>query len=661
MLLLDLLYNLSVLVALSVLAAFLEDRFDRGSRAGQLLQGLLFGSIALVGMLYPLQIDEGLIFDGRTVVVSLCSLFFGPLAGGFAALIPSIYRCILGGPGLTMGIATILTAFLFGTLFYYWYTSSDEFHFSKRHLLMLGILVHGAMLLETLFLPGGRALSTLLKIGPTVAIAYPFATVLIGKILLDQIERKQYLRDLEDSAERYRTTLESIGDGVIATDHRGIVEFLNPVAEQLTGFSRQEALGKSIKEIFPIVNEETRKEVESPVDRVLREGIGVGLANHTLLISKDGKEVPIADSGAPIRTSAGTIRGVVLVFRDQSGERELLLRMGESERKYRSIFLSTNDGIALHELVTDSSGTPNDYVLLDVNPLFERITGLKRESVIGKKATEVYQQPQAPYLETYARVAQTGESYTFETYYPPMEKYFHISVFSPAPGQFATVFQDITERKLSSDRILQELEEKKVLLREIHHRVKNNLQVIISFLRLRSAKTHHVSVKKELEELENRIHAMARAQEMLYESEDFIHIDLGQYLHDIVTYIRSGELDRPERIQLDLQFEEIMVDIDTAMALGHILTELLSNIFQHAFPENRTGTVRIRLESDPEGLLLEVEDDGVGIPPGKTLEDLADVGLNIVFGYVQKGSGGRITYESSPGLRIRIFYPHPRP
>ena len=661
MLLLELVYNLSVLVALSVLSAFLEERFDRTTKTGQILQGILFGAIALVGMLYPLKIEEGLIFDGRTVVLSLCSLFFGPLAGSLAALVTAVYRIGLGGPGLAMAIATILTAFLFGTLFYYWYTSSEGFHFSKRHLLSLGLLVHGAMLLETLLLPGERTLPTLLSIGPTVAIAYPIATVLIGKILLDQIERKLFLQDLQDAVERYRTTLESIGDGVITTDSRGIVEFLNPVAEHLTGFSSSEAVGKALEHVFHIINEESGEKVESPVERVLRDGIVVGLANHTVLISKEGKEVPIADSGAPIRTPTGAIRGVVLVFRDQSREREFLRQLEESEGKYKSLFFATNDGIALHELITDSSGNPVDYLLLDVNPLFEQITGLSRDEVIGKRATMVYQQAQAPYLDIYARVTQTGKVHTFETFYPPLGKHFHITVFSPAPGQFATVFQDITERKLASERILQELDEKKVLLREIHHRVKNNLQVILSFIRLRIAKTRQPPIKKELKELENRIHAMAWAQELLYESRDFLHLNLKEYLADILTNLLYSEGDIAKRIKFTIQMDDAQVHIDTALATGQIFTELVSNILQHAFPENRNGEVHIRLASTQEGVLLEVEDNGVGLPSGTTLEDIAGTGLEIVQGYVYREIRGKLTYESSQGLRLQILIPSTPP
>ncbi|MBP7495473.1 MAG: PAS domain S-box protein, partial [Spirochaetales bacterium] len=517
MLFLELIYNLSTLVALSVISAFLDDQVDRNTIPGQVLQGILFGTIAILGMMFPLTLEKGLIFDGRTVALSLCGLFYGPISGGIAALLAGIYRILLGGPGLSMGIITILTSAQLGILFHFWYVAENTFTFTKRHLLILGILVHGAMLLFDFLLPEGRALPTLRTTGPTIALIYPLATVLIGKILMDQVEKKKTLQDLRYAAQRYRITLESIGDAVITTDTECKVEFLNPVAEQLTGWPQEQARGKPLTTVFRIVNEETRRPVENPVSRVLQEGIVVGLANHTVLISRDGREYPIADSGAPIKAPNGKTEGVVLVFRDQTEERNLLKQLVENERKYRSLFQSTNDGIALHQLVTDASGQPVDYIILDVNPLFEKLLGLKRDTVIGKKATVVYGQERAPFLDIYARTAQTGELYTFEEYFAPMSKHFHITVFSPAPGQFATVFQDITERKKAALKVLQELEEKKILIREIHHRVKNNLQVILSFIRLRIAKLNIPAVQQELCELENRIHAMAHAQELLYE------------------------------------------------------------------------------------------------------------------------------------------------
>ncbi len=140
----------------------------------------------------------------------------------------------------------------------------------------------------------------------------------------------------EEAREWLSTTLHSIGDAVIATDERGFVRFINPVAERLTGWSEQEALGQPLDAVFHIISERTRAVVESPVAKVLREGKVVGLANHTVLLPKTGREVPIDDSGAPIRNKAGTIVGVVLVFRDVSHEKrlenqnEFLARAGEA-------------------------------------------------------------------------------------------------------------------------------------------------------------------------------------------------------------------------------------------------------------------------------------------------------------------------------------------
>ncbi|RJO66514.1 MAG: PAS domain S-box protein [Myxococcales bacterium] len=120
---------------------------------------------------------------------------------------------------------------------------------------------------------------------------------------------------------RNRATLSSIGDGVISTDAQGRVDFMNPVAERLTGWTEAEAQGSPLNEVFRIINEETRAVVENPFAQALREGVVVGIANHTVLIAKDGAEHPIADSAAPIRNGKDEIIGVVLAFRDQTAER----------------------------------------------------------------------------------------------------------------------------------------------------------------------------------------------------------------------------------------------------------------------------------------------------------------------------------------------------
>jgi PAS domain S-box-containing protein len=174
-------------------------------------------------------------------------------------------------------------------------------------------------------------------------------------------ERRRYEEDLVNQGEWLATTLGSIGDGVLATDAAGNVQFMNPVTAQLTGWSAGEAVGRPIGEVFHIVNEQTGADVENPVVRALREGVVVGLANHTLLVSRQGGVTPIDDSAAPIRSREGRTLGVVLVFRDVTErkradrEREVLLDReresrysAESANRAKDSFLAT----VSHELRT---------------------------------------------------------------------------------------------------------------------------------------------------------------------------------------------------------------------------------------------------------------------------------------------------------------------
>ncbi|MBL0312754.1 MAG: GAF domain-containing protein [Holophagaceae bacterium] len=162
-----------------------------------------------------------------------------------------------------------------------------------------------------------------------------------------------------EAQKAFRTTLYSIGDGVITTDQGGFVQEMNPVAEKLTGWLEADARGEPLERIFQSINEETRATVDNPVDKVLRSGAVVALANHTLLIARDGTERPIADSAAPIRQDNGSISGVVLVFSDQTTQRAAQKELRRSEQHLRAIIEAEPECVKL----IDPSGN-----LLEMNP-----------------------------------------------------------------------------------------------------------------------------------------------------------------------------------------------------------------------------------------------------------------------------------------------------
>ena len=183
---------------------------------------------------------------------------------------------------------------------------------------------------------------------------------------LFEVEKAQQESDI-----RYHTTLLSIGDGVIVTNPEGSVTLLNPVAEALSGWSQDDAYEKPLEEVFHIVNEETRHPVENPVRRAMREGTVVGLANHTLLIAKNGREIPIADSAAPIRDANGSLTGMVLVFRDQTGERAAQDALQASLDKLELLFNILPIGISVLN---------QEYKITIQNPALEKILEISQES-----------------------------------------------------------------------------------------------------------------------------------------------------------------------------------------------------------------------------------------------------------------------------------------
>jgi PAS domain S-box-containing protein len=250
-------------------------------------------------------------------------------------------------------------------------------------------------------------------------------------------------RRLQESEARQRITLANIGDAVLVTDQRGMVTFLNPVAERLTGWPQAEAVGLPLDKVFPIVNEQTRGHVPSPVDRVLREGTVVGLGNHTVLIARDGTERPIDDSAAPLRDAAGHITGAVLVFRDVTArrraeaEREQLL---EREQEARAEAERERDFI---RQILDNAPIPigvmqgPDHRVALVNPATTALTGVPPEQILGRPHAETFPDSHRVVGPVLDRVFQSGQTEIcpdLEILLPDGRTvYLHVT-FAPLPG-----------------------------------------------------------------------------------------------------------------------------------------------------------------------------------------------------------------------------------
>ena len=191
---------------------------------------------------------------------------------------------------------------------------------------------------------------------------------------------KKVEKTLRDSEALFRTTIYSIGDAVITTDTQGKIEYLNQEAEKLTGWDASEARNESIEEVFKIINEETRQTAESPVEKVLREGSIVGLAKPTLLVTKNGEEIAITDSAAPIKNDQGKTIGVVLVFRDETEVREAQKKLLRATQEWSATFDATKDAICLLNA---------DQTILRCNQATAKLFGKSSEEIIGRHCWEV--------------------------------------------------------------------------------------------------------------------------------------------------------------------------------------------------------------------------------------------------------------------------------
>jgi len=252
---------------------------------------------------------------------------------------------------------------------------------------------------------------------------------------------------LHATLENFRAILNSVGDAMITINTGSLITGMNPKAEYLTGWKEIEAKGMPLTDILHFGTNQDGTKVNFPIGQYLTKDQVVGYAGHPLLISRDGTQYRISVSCSPIKNTTGQKSGVVLVFRDMTEEYTLQEKIITSEQQLRALYDSMTEGVCQHEMIYDTSGKALNYKIIDINKRYEEIIAVDRNDVIGKLGSEVYKLNEAPYLEIFSDVAETGNSVQLELYFPPLNKHFSVSVFSTGKGKFATVFEDISERK----------------------------------------------------------------------------------------------------------------------------------------------------------------------------------------------------------------------
>jgi len=216
--------------------------------------------------------------------------------------------------------------------------------------------------------------------------------------------------------------------------------------------------------------------------------------------------------------------------------------------------------------------------------------------------------------------------------------------------------QEILERKRAEEKINGSLKEKETLLKEIHHRVKNNLQVVSSMLKIQSEYSKDRKTVDMFQESQNRVRSIALIHEMLYQSKNLANIYFSEYLQPITTHLMRAYGVDPSRIKLNTNVKDFFMDLDRAIPCGLIINELFSNVLKHAFPEGRQGEVQIDLSQDRNReFTLLISDNGVGLPEGLNFKNTDSLGLQLVNALVDQ-LGGAIVFEGRVGTTFRITF-----
>lgn len=513
-------------------------------------------------------------------------------------------------------------------------------------------------------------------------------TLTVGMAWIYNYRQQNTYKKLWQIQEEYRTMLYSIGDAVITTDINGYIKNMNKVAENLTGWNEAKAMGEKLITVFNIINNETLAPAEDPVNKVLKSGHIVGLANHTILIAKDGAEFQIAHSAAPIKNEKEEITGVVLVFSDITDKHATQKKLQESEKRYRSMFNSMQEGVYLHQIIYNNKGDAINYRIIDANTISESYINIKIDRAIGKLATELYETEEAPFLDIYAKVAETGIPTKFEQFFEPLNKHFSVSVFSPKKGEFATVFLDVTKTKKYEYELLAAKEKaeesdrlKSAFLANMSHEIRTPMNGILGFANL--LKDPHLNDEDQQKYIDIINKAGDRMLNIINDIVSISKIEAGQIelnfkesnINEQFEYIHTFFKPEVEAKGLQFLFKDslpskkafIKTDREKVFAV-------MTNLVKNAIKYTNQGTIQYGYKKKGNNLEIFVKDSGIGIPEDR-LEAIferfvqadiknkrayqgAGLGLSISKAYVEM-LGGKIWVDSKVGIGSTFYFTIP--
>jgi PAS domain S-box-containing protein len=449
----------------------------------------------------------------------------------------------------------------------------------------------------------------------------------------------------------YSTLIDTMSEGLLYVNNDDYLQFANQRFYNLVGYTEAELKGEPLMNIIvPEEYHEIVKQKNSLRKQKVNDWYEIPFRH------KSGKLIWVKISGAYLQNSNGEVVGSLGTITDISSLKNTYDQLKESEER----FVSFMNNLPAAAWIKDNKGK-----LLFINKNYAYQFGLSPEEVIGKTVQELLPEHAiSASLERDREVIKTGKKDELiehtatpngEGHYWMVSR-FALPVVNKKQNQLGGIAFNITTLIETQNQLEKSLREKEVLLREIHHRVKNNLQIISSLLNLQNKSVADESSAKALIESQNRVRSMALIHEKLYQSANLDLIDFGDYAKSICHHLYKSYVVDSSKIKLHLEADNIRINVETAMPMGLILTELFSNALKYAFRERESGNVNISLRFDGDWLVMIVADDGTGMPADFDIRTSGSLGLQLVETLIEQVHG-QLEFDTKNGTRFIVVVP----
>lgn len=471
---------------------------------------------------------------------------------------------------------------------------------------------------------------------------YFFRDISLRKSVIDKVQKSESL---------YHTLFSSLPTGILFIDLNGIILEVNDAICEILGYTKDELVGQNVRMLS---FDKTYQSIESNIKNIIESKRLQHLVKN---LRKDGTICYLELTETVIQLENGKT-GILSIAKDATETKLAEDALFKTEEKLRALIQSD----ILGTMLSDRRGN-----IIEVNDAFLKITGYERRDV-GTSAfncrliTPIEFHPIE--MEKILEAQRKGRCTPYQKQYIRKDggKVWVLIGFILLGEKQENVFGavvDITETKAAEEALQKSLKEKEVLLKEIHHRVKNNLQIIYSLLDLQLESVDNKELSRFFQNLKDRVRSMALIHEKLYQTGDFSQIDMRDYISTLVDYLYNSYVKYSDEPEFEIEVDDIKLPIDSAIPCGMIISELISNSLKYAFPNSRDLegpkiSLKLKVTNLNEYELI-ISDNGIGIPKDYDMENSPSLGLQLI-GMLTQNLNGKFMREDNSGTGFRITW-----